>query len=134
MTEFIVRMANRPGMLASLTETLGAAGVNIEALAAFGLDGEGIIRLIVDDDAVTAARRALMAAGLSAEHHAVLTTYLPHRPGELARVARKLADAGVNIEALYVLRTNSEGVELAIAVDQPDSAKPHLRTRGRVHA
>jgi hypothetical protein len=128
MTEFIVRMANRPGMLASLTETLGEAGVNIEALAAFGLDGEGIIRLIVDD--AVAARRALAAAGLAAQEHQVLTTYLPHLPGQLAKMARKLADADINIDALYVLNSNSDGIELAIAVDQPDDAIPHLPVHG----
>ncbi|HKZ24329.1 MAG TPA: ACT domain-containing protein [Acidimicrobiia bacterium] len=48
MTEFVVRMANRPGMLASLTETLAAAGINIDALAAYGVDDEGIVRLVVD--------------------------------------------------------------------------------------
>ncbi len=49
MTEFTVNLANRPGMLAALTETLAAAGVMIEALAAFGLDDEGHVRVIVDN-------------------------------------------------------------------------------------
>jgi hypothetical protein len=115
-------------MLASLTETLGEAGVNIEALAAFGIDGEGIIRLIVDD--AVAARRALAAAGLSAQEHEVLTTYLPHQPGQLAKLARRLADADINIDALYVLKSNADGIELAIAVDQPHSAVPHLPVQG----
>ena len=127
MTEFIVRMANRPGMLASLTETLAGAGVNINALAAFGMDEEGIVRLVVDEPKI--ARRALEEAGLHVEEHQVLTTYIPHRPGQLADVTRRLADAGVNIDALYVLHTNSEGIELAIAVDQPEEARPHLTRR-----
>ena len=49
MTEFVVQMENRPGRLASLTEALAAFGVNIEALAAYGHDGEGTVRLIVDE-------------------------------------------------------------------------------------
>src|SRR5687767_325195 len=101
MTEFVVRMDNRPGHLAALTEALADAGVNIEALAAFGLDGEGVVRLIVDD--ATAARRTLREAGLSAEEHQVLTAFLPHSPGQLAAVARSLADSDINIEAVYVL-------------------------------
>ncbi|MGH8874382.1 MAG: ACT domain-containing protein [Acidimicrobiia bacterium] len=127
MTEFIIRLANRPGMLASLTETLAEVGVNIEALAAFGLNEEGVVRLIVDD--ADTARRAFREAGLVCEERQVLTTYLPHRPGELAAIARRLAEAGVNIDALYVLKTNSHGIELAIAVNEPDTARTHLPTR-----
>lgn len=130
MTEFVVRMENRPGNLASLTEALAAAGVNIEALAAYGQDGEGTVRLIVDEPTTT--RRVLREAALLHEEHTVLTSHLPHRPGELARLTRRIADAGVNIDALYVLKANSDGVELAIAVDQPASALPDLEVRGGV--
>jgi hypothetical protein len=128
MTEFVVRMDNRPGRLAALTEALAEAGVNIEALAAFGLDGEGVVRLIVDD--ATAARRTLREAGLSAEEHQVLTAFLPHSPGQLAAVARSLADSDINIEAVYVLNSGADGIELAVVVDQPASAIPHLPVRG----
>jgi hypothetical protein len=130
MTEFVVHMDNRPGMLASLTEVLAGAGVNIEALAAFGFDGEGVVRLVVDD--ATLARRALREAGLAAEEKQVLTTHLPHSPGQLASVARKLADSGVNIDAVYVINASTDGIELAIAVDQPESALPHLPVHGGV--
>lgn len=67
MTEFVVRMDNRPGRLAALTEALAESGVNIETLAAFGIDGDGVIRLVVDD--ADGARRTLREAGLSAEEH-----------------------------------------------------------------
>ncbi len=130
MTEFVVRMENRPGRLAALTEALAAFGVNIEALAAYGHDGEGTVRLIVDDAATT--RRVLEEAALHNEENTVLTAQLPHRPGELARLTRLLADASVNIDAIYVLRSNAEGIEFAISVDQPESALPHLPVTGGV--
>lgn len=130
MTEFVVNMENRPGRLASLTEALAAFDVNIEALAAYGHDGEGTIRLITSDSPTT--RRVLEEAALQFEERTVLAVQLPHRPGELARVTRQLADAGVNIDALYVLRANSDGIELAISVDQPESALPHIEVTGGV--
>jgi hypothetical protein len=130
MTEFVVQMENRPGRLAALTEALAASGVNIEALAAYGHDGEGTVRLIVDDAPTT--RRVLEDAALRNEEHTVLSALLPHRPGELARLTRMLADAGVNIDALYVLRSTAEGIELAISVDQPESAMPDLPIKGSV--
>lgn len=128
MTEFIVRMENEPGRLAALTEALAAFGVNIEALAAYGHDGEGTVRLIVNDAPTT--RRVLEEAALRSEEHTVLTARLPHRPGELARLTRSLADASVNIDAIYVLNTTADGIEFAISVDQPESAVPHLPVTG----
>lgn len=130
MTEFIVRMENRPGRLASLAEALAAYGVNIEALTAYGHDGDSSVRLIVDDAATT--RRVLGEADLGFEENTVLSVHLPHRPGELANMTRLLADAGINIEAIYVLRADADGIEFALSVDQPETALPHLRVNGGV--
>lgn len=128
MNEFVVHLDNRPGALARLTEVLGEASINIEALAAWSAETEGIVRLIVDDEA--RARMVFADAGLRAREHHVLVTTLPDRPGELARLSRQLADARVNIDALYVLRSTPDGLELAIAVDEPDAALPLLPVRG----
>ena len=81
------------------------------------------------DDAAT-TRRVLSESGLKNFENIVLTTTLLHRPGELARLTRSLADAVVNIDAIYVLRANSDGIEFAFSVDQPESALPHLQVTG----
>lgn len=128
MTEFVVRMEHRPGQLASLAEALAAVGVNIEALAAYGHDGDGTVRIIVQDAATT--RRVLSEAALHHEENMVLTVHMPHRPGELARVTRSLADAGVNIESIYVLHADADGIELAVTVDEPEGAMPLLEVKG----
>lgn len=131
MTEFVVHVENRPGRLAAITEVLGQAGVNIEALAVYGTDGEGVLRLIVDDAA--AARRVLGEASLRFDEHTVLTAHMPHEPGALAAVTRRLADADVNIDALYVLRTSADGMEVAMAVDEI-GAVPGLPVTGSITA
>lgn len=127
MTEFTVRLANRPGMLAMLAERIASAGVNLDALAAYGIGEEGRVHLMVDD--ATAARSILRRAGLSFDEREVLVTTLSHQPGAVAAMARSLADAGVNIEALYLLRCSAEGMEFAVAVDDPDAARPRLADR-----
>lgn len=124
MTEFTVHLANRPGMLAMLAEQIASAGVNIEALAAYGVGEEGRVHLMAGDAA--AVRSVLRRAGLSFNEREVLLTTLSPRPGSLAAMARSLADAGVNIEALYLLRCSAEGLEFAIAVDDPETARRHL--------
>ncbi len=130
MTEFIVHMENRPGRLAALAEALAAFDVNIEALTAYGHDGDSSVRLIVDDAATT--RRVLEEAALSCEERQVLSVVLPHRPGELANMTRLLADANINIEAIYVLRSTADGIEFALSVDQPETALPHLQVTGGI--
>lgn len=122
MTEFTLRVANRPGALAAIAEAMGDAGVNIEALAGFGLDGEGVIHLIVDDEKTCVA--VLRRLGIRYEEHEVVTTILSHRPGALGEMTRGLANAGVNIDAVYLLRSTAEGLEFAFRVDE---SPPSLR-------
>lgn len=128
MIEFVVTMEHRPGQLASLAEALAAVGVNIEALAAYGHDGDGTVRLIVQDAVTT--RRVLTESALHHEENTVLAVHMPHRPGELARVTRSLADSGVNIESIYVLHADADGIELAVTVDEPEGATPLLEVKG----
>lgn len=124
MTEFTVSIANRPGRLADLAEALGEAGINIEALAAFGNDGEAVIHMMTDDEPTT--RAVLRRMGVRFTERAVLTTVLPHRPGALAALTRQLADANINIEAVYLLRSRPDGLEFALAVDAIDDARSRL--------
>jgi hypothetical protein len=86
------------------------------------------VRLIADDE--TTCRRALADAGLRVHENQVLTVVLPNRPGALATTARALADAEVNVEAMYVLRHGGDQVEVAIAVDDRDAAIPLLPVKG----
>ncbi len=119
MREFTVRMDNRPGMLAALTEEIAEAGINIEAVAAMGINGDGMVRLVVADGPGT--RRVLRKAGISFEERPVLTTLLTHKPGDLARMARRLADAHTNIDAIYLLHSTAAGLEFAVGIDDPDA-------------
>lgn len=121
MTEFTIQLSNRPGQLASLATIMADADVNIEALAAFGIDDLGLVRLVVAD--AEAARRVIADAGLVAEERRVVTTVLPNRPGALAALTQGLADAGVNIDGLYVLRSHDGDVELALAVTDVEAAE-----------
>lgn len=125
MTEFMVHMANRPGQLAALTDKLAAAGVHIEALAAFSTGEESIVRLMAND--VECARRVLHEAGVRFEEQRVIETVISNDPHALAEMTRKLADSGVNIEAMYLLHANGESLHFAVAVDDHASAVPHLQ-------
>ena len=118
MTEFSVRLANRPGQLATLARRLADAEVGIEAFATIAAMGESHVRFIADNDA--RARRVLKTAGLEFEETDVLDTFVPRGPSGLAAMAEGLASAGVNIESMYLLHTNAEGYHLAVTVSDTD--------------
>ncbi len=116
MIEFSVKLANRPGQLATLSRDLANAGVNIEALAAITSGPEGFVKLVVDNE--TAARRVLDDSGVSFEERRIISAVLHDEPGALADMTEALAQTGVNIEAMYLLHSGPEGLHFAVAVDE----------------
>ena len=124
MKEFSVTLANKPGQLATLAGHLAAAGIHIESLAAIGSDGESLVRFMPDD--ADATRRVLTGAGVHFEERPIIDTFLRDEPGALAEMAERLADAGVNIDSIYLLHSNAEGLHFAVTVDDPDLAAANL--------
>jgi hypothetical protein len=119
-TDLMINTEDRPGELAAIGEVLGNAGVNIEGVSGFGFEGRGMIHICVLDAAV--ARNVLEAAGIKIEGEAdaILTGPMPgsDKPGMLGRMARAVADAGINVRTLY-LGTESRGV---IVTDDNEAA------------
>jgi predicted amino acid-binding ACT domain protein len=103
-TDLTISVEDKPGGLASIGEALGAAGINIEGLLGIGLEGRGIIHVCVQDGA--AARKALEGAGIKVEGEAdaILGTAVSaaDQPGVLGMMARQVAEAGVNVRAVYL--------------------------------
>lgn len=117
--ELSVTLEDKPGTLAKLTEALGAAGVNITTFSVQA-GPSGNCRLVVEDAA--AARKAIEGAGfkVQAERDALVVD-LEDKAGALGRVARKLANAQVNIDAAYVA---GEGAgKKKVVVITPDAEK-----------
>ncbi len=124
MTEFSVRLTNRPGQLAALTRLFAGAGVGIEALAAVADNGLFHIRIVVEQAA--RVRRLLMSADIDFDERAILDTFVARGSGGLATIAESLARAGVNIESMYLLHTNAEGFHFAVTVSDTDLASQAL--------
>jgi hypothetical protein len=99
-TDLTVRLEDRPGELARLGEALGGAGVNVDGFSATATGGQSEIHLLVKDAA--SARSALEGAGIQVtDEREALVVDAPNNPGELGKAARRLADAGVNIEVAF---------------------------------
>jgi hypothetical protein len=101
-TDLTIVLVNRPGTLADAAESLGRAEINIEGACGFPSGGEGIMHVVVEDP--QSARLAIEQAGLEvrAEREVVVLDRLPERPGSLGEVLRRIADAGVNVDLLYL--------------------------------
>ena len=95
-----VTMENRPGTLAEMCRALGEKKVNILALISSEREGQSLVCMIVDK--VLVAKRALQAIGYAYTEDQVLVTKVPNRPGTFATVAKRLGDAGVNIDYAYL--------------------------------
>ena len=120
-TDLTVILEDRPGTLAELGETLGKAGININGGCGVHSEGKGEIHILVDDAA--AAKGALEGAGIAvANEQEVLVVKVEDHPGELGEIARKIADAGVNINLFYL----AAGTQLVLSVDDLDKAQAAL--------
>jgi hypothetical protein len=124
-TDLTVILRDRPGELARLGEVAGTAGVNLQGLAAFTGQGRGIVHVLVENDALVAARGAFKEAHLGiADEREVLVVDVSDRPGSLGELARALAEANVNVDLAYT--TSGGPVRLVIATDDMQSARAAL--------
>jgi hypothetical protein len=68
-------------------------------------------------------RNALSTAGLTYHEVPVLTITLPDKPGTAAKTAKKLADAGVNIELFAPVQYTDGTATIPIGVDKIEDAR-----------
>ncbi len=101
MKDLTIVLDNRPGALAEMGTALGRAGVSIEGGGSWVVNGQGVAHFLFADG--TAARSALETAGIRvvAEREVLVQRLKQAEPGQLGKISRKMAEAGVNIEVLY---------------------------------
>jgi len=119
MRDLAIRLANRPEALAEMGEALGTAGVSVEGGGGFLFNENAIMHFLFEDG--SAARNALEAAGVEVlEDREVLVQRLKQdQPGQLGAIARRMADAGVNIEVIYSDHQN----QLILVVDDLEKGR-----------
>jgi hypothetical protein len=117
--DLAIALDNRPGALADMGEALGKAGVSVEGGGAWVVSGKGVAHFLFEDG--TAARQALEKAGITvlAEREVVVQRLKQAVPGQLGQLARRMGDAGVNIEVMYSDHNN----QLILVVDNVEKAR-----------
>jgi hypothetical protein len=101
-TDLTVILRNVPGTIADLGEAAGRAGVNLLGACGFECGGEGVMHVLVEGDA-SAARRAFEQGGMEVrDEREVLVVDVEDAPGGLGRATRRFADAGINVDLVYL--------------------------------
>ena len=129
LKDLTVELENRPGTMASAAEALGKAGINIEGICGMEAGGKGTEHVLVEDTA--GARRALEGAGAKViAERDVVVAQIEDKPGSLGKLSRKIANAGVNLNLIY-LATNTRVVLGASDVDKLRAAVGEATTTRR---
>jgi hypothetical protein len=119
--EFTVNMEDRPGTLGKFCRVLADKGINILAFETISFRGRSEVRFIVDDPA--AAKNAMDSNYLTYTEEKVAQAPLENRPGELARAASLLGDAGININYAYSgVDAKTSAPVLFVGVEDPARA------------
>jgi hypothetical protein len=101
MRDLVIHVVNEPGALARVAAAISDAGVNLAAATFVGSGETADLHVLVKH--AEATRRVLEPAGLSVmDEREVVVVDAEDRPGVLADLARRVADAGVNLNLVYV--------------------------------
>ncbi|HZM72233.1 MAG TPA: hypothetical protein VFC71_02555 [Candidatus Polarisedimenticolia bacterium] len=126
--QFVVQLKNEPGAMANLAEKLAARGVDLRAIGGGGIGGVGHVIMTTADDDTT--RHILEEDAYTFVEGESIIAEVDDRPGGMARIARQLADAGVNILGHLFLGRWGDRAMFAFVVDKPEVARPILERKG----
>jgi len=125
--QLAIFLENRPGTLARVCHALAEARVSIYAITTSDTIDHTVTRIVVSDP-----RRALLVFeeyGTLVVEDDVLLVEQDNKPGSLARICERLADARINIEYCYCATPpNARRGLLVLRVDNPKKAMKILNS------
>jgi hypothetical protein len=125
--QFVVQLKNEPGAMATLAEALAARGVDLRAIGGGGIGDAGHVIMTTADDATT--KSVLDEGGYTYIEGESILAEVDDKPGGMAALSRRLADAGVNIYGHLFLGRWGDRAMFAFVVDDPDRARPILERK-----
>ncbi len=125
-TQLSVFLSNKAGTLAAVCEELAAAKINIFALTISDTIDHAVVRMVVSDP--IKALHIFGDHGVLAVETKVLMLENSNKPGSLAVIAEKLAQAKINIEYAYL--ATSPGSKTGLLVLRVKKPKKALKVLG----
>jgi len=104
--DLVIEVDNEPGALASIAAACSDAGVNLAAATCVGTGDRAELHILVPH--AEAARHALAIThqAVVTREREVVVVEVEDRPGALADLARIVAEAGVDLDLVYVATNN----------------------------
>lgn len=103
--DLVIEVDNTPGALARVAAAISDAGVNIAAATCTEVADRAELHILVPH--AEAAKHSLAISQLNVtREREVVVVDVEDRPGELADLTRTIAQAGVNIDLVYVATRN----------------------------
>src|SRR4030043_2190 len=99
-------MPNKVGLLSVVTTAIAGAKVNITAICAYGMENTAYFMLTTNSNAK--AKKALSPLGITIEEKDVVEIEVPDKRGELKKIAKKIADAGIDIQYMYATASSGK--------------------------
>ena len=115
---------NKPGKVTELTDFLASNNINLRALEVAEASDYGIIRIIVDDPFATMT--ALKDNDWVCKITDVVGVEFPDEPGSMAKVAKVISDAGINVDYCYAFLTKSDNNAMMIFKVQDNKNVVHV--------
>jgi hypothetical protein len=110
---------NRAGLLSEVSAAISGSKVNINSICAYEMENNAYFMLTTESN--VKAKKALAKLGIEIKEEDVITVEMPNRAGELEKVAKKIADAGINIS--YVYGTTGTGKSSVCVFKTSDNTK-----------
>jgi hypothetical protein len=121
--DLTVYLTDQPGQLAAVSRRLADADVNIDGYFALVAGHQGIMHVLVGDEAGASAARTLRDAGFEVrEEQEVLVVDCEDRPGTLAEHLEPIGAAGVNLSVSYL----ATGTRLVVGGDDLEAIRAAL--------
>ncbi|MBE6984109.1 MAG: hypothetical protein E7434_00580 [Ruminococcaceae bacterium] len=119
LKQLSVFLQNKAGRIASITNTLSEAGIDLRALSIADTTDFGILRMLVSD--ISAAKEILSKENCIISVNEVAVVAVPDEPGGLARILSLMAQEHIDIEYMYSLieRSAKEAYMVFRVSDEP---------------
>ncbi|MBN1854637.1 MAG: hypothetical protein JW829_18035 [Pirellulales bacterium] len=118
MKQITIIAQTTKGLIASISEKLGQAGINIESIAAMVVQDRDVVTLTVDT--YDKALLVLRDAGYNAFSEDAEIINIKDEPGALAKITRRLYEGGINVRSIRLLYRQYGEALVAVAMDSPE--------------
>jgi hypothetical protein len=120
-TEFELSFNGSSQNLLDAISVLADQGINLNTIATGKVGAGYVIKFITGTE--EEVRRTFIKADLPFKERKVLIVEVHNRPGQWLKAARHLVDAGIGLEASYLLGQHGDKLRFVFVVDNYEMAK-----------